>query len=90
VFDGRIHVVGGMTPAGALDAHEAYDPQERRWLPLHPLATPRHGLGAAVAEGRLFAIAGGSGAAGSPTGITEELLAPLLDMPLSRPAASGN
>jgi hypothetical protein len=90
VFDGRIHVVGGMTPAGALDAHEAYDPQERRWLPLHPLATPRHGLGAAVAEGRLFAIAGGSGAAGSPTGITEELVAPLLDRPLSRPAASGN
>ncbi|HYO46140.1 MAG TPA: kelch repeat-containing protein, partial [Gemmatimonadota bacterium] len=66
------------------DAHEAYDPRDRRWLPFHPMPTPRHGLGAAVAEGRLFAVAGASGPAGVATGANEEL-APLV--PLSGPEA---
>jgi hypothetical protein len=89
-LDGRIHVVGGLTPAGALDAHEAYDPIQRRWLPLHPLPTPRHGLAAAVADGRMFAIAGGAGSAGVPTGTTEELIAPLLLEVPAAPATSEN
>ena len=80
-FEGRIHVVGGVTPAGPLDAHEAYDPRQRRWLPLHPLETPRHGLGVAVAEGRLFAI-GGSAPADPASGANEELA------PLDGPAPS--
>ena len=78
-----MHVVGGVTPAGPLDAHEAYDPRERRWLPLHPMPTARHGLGVAVADGRLFAIAGGAAAPASATGANEEL-APLL--PIGVPA----
>jgi len=65
-----------VTPAGALDAHEAYDPRARRWLPLYPLPTARHGLGAAVAEGRLFAVAGSS-AAGPSASAVNEALAPL-------------
>jgi hypothetical protein len=76
-FHGRIHVVGGVTPAGPLDAHEAYDPRERRWLPLHPMPTARYGLGVAVAGGRLYAVAGGSAAAGVTTGVNE-FLSPLL------------
>jgi hypothetical protein len=73
-----------VTPVGPLDAHEAYDPRERRWFPRHPMPTPRHGLGVAVAEGRLFAIAGGSAAGGSATGANEELAPPF---PLLGPGA---
>ena len=56
-FNGRIHVVGGVTPAGPLDAHEAYDPRERRWLPLHPMPTAalrprRRGRGRPALRGR--------------------------------------
>jgi hypothetical protein len=90
-FGGRLHVVGGVTPAGGLDAHEAYDPRERRWLPLYPMPTARHGLGVAVADGRLFAIAGGSGRAGSATGANEEL-APLIPLSTAGPpsVSAGN
>ena len=55
----------------------------RRWLPLHPMPTARHGLGAAVADGRLFAVAGGAASPGSTTGVNEELV-PL--MPLAVPS----
>jgi hypothetical protein len=66
-----------VTPAGPLDAHEAYDPRQRRWLPLHPIPTARYGLGVAVAEGRLYAVGGGSGATGVTTGVNE-FLSPLV------------
>jgi hypothetical protein len=80
-----------VTPAGPLDAHEAYDPRERRWFPLHPLPTARHGLGAAVANGRLFAVAG-SAAPGDPVSGANEELSPLapLGTSIGREIPAGN
>ncbi len=76
--------MGGVTPAGPLDAHEAYDPRQRRWVPLHPMPTARYGLGVAVAEGRLYAVAGGAGGSGATTGVNE-VLEPLLPLRSAAP-----
>ncbi len=64
VIDGRLIVAGGeRNPApesrGVFAEVEAYDPATDRWESLEPMPTPRHGVGAAAWDGRMY-IAGGA------------------------------
>lgn len=64
VIDGRLIVAGGeRNPAagsrGVFAEVEAYDPATDSWEPLDPMPTPRHGVGAAEWNGRMY-IAGGA------------------------------
>ena len=73
-YRGNIHALGGENPSGPSDAHEAYDPRRERWQTMPSLPTPRHGLGAAVSNGRLHAIGGDPQPGLSATGVNEVLL----------------
>lgn len=59
-LDGRIHVIGGRSPALGLTgtAHEVYDPASNSWTTAAALPTGRSGLGAAVLAGRIHVIGG--------------------------------
>ncbi len=59
--DLRLHVLGGEGgggPAGVFATHEAYDPNTDTWTPLADMRTPRHGTGAAWADGLLYVPGG--------------------------------
>jgi hypothetical protein len=73
-FEGRIHVLGGESPTRTFDRNEAFDPELRRWLPMAPMPTPRHGLGAAVVADRLYTVAGGPEPGFSVSSAVEALL----------------
>jgi N-acetylneuraminic acid mutarotase len=55
---GRFYVFGGegnrAHPQGIFDAVEAYDPAQNAWTRLAPMATPRHGINAAVIGNRAY------------------------------------
>jgi len=63
VVDESIFVFGGegnsADPLGIFPHVEAYDPARDRWERREDMATPRHGIGAAAIEDRIF-IPGGS------------------------------
>lgn len=58
----RLVVVGGegnsADPSGVFAAAEAYDPTTDRWSALPPMPRPRHGMAAAVVDGRLYVPGG--------------------------------
>lgn len=62
VLGGKIYVLGGEgnpdTESGVFDEVEAYDPATDRWEELAPMATPRHGMGAAGFGGRIYVPGG--------------------------------
>jgi N-acetylneuraminic acid mutarotase len=58
VYDGRLVVVGGQTPAGVSRRIYAYDPGTRRWSTSVPLPQPRYNAAAASLDGKLY-VAGG-------------------------------
>jgi non-specific serine/threonine protein kinase len=61
VSDGRfLYAVGGrdLSPAKNSAALERFDPEGNSWQRLPDMPTPRGGLGAAIAGGRIFAIGG--------------------------------
>jgi N-acetylneuraminic acid mutarotase len=55
---GRFYVFGGEGnrghPQGIFDAVEAYDPAQDAWTRLAPMATPRHGINAAIVGSRIY------------------------------------
>jgi N-acetylneuraminic acid mutarotase len=57
-LDGRFYVFGGegnrSQPQGMFDNVEAYDPAQNAWTRLPPMATPRHGINAAVIGSRIY------------------------------------
>jgi len=61
-YHGLLFFAGGECKTGAgartYDEVEAYDTKGDRWLKLASLPTPRHGFAAAVADDKLFFIAG--------------------------------
>lgn len=63
VVDGRCYVVGGedwSTPGNdTFAANEAYNPATSRWSSHEPLPLPRHGLGLATLDRRIYAVGGG-------------------------------
>lgn len=62
VVGDRIIVVGGegnpATTSGVYAEVEAYSPATNTWETLTPMVSPRHGMGAAVIEGRLYVPGG--------------------------------
>ena len=53
-----IYVIGGMGSGGDKATVEAFDPNSGEWSRKADMPTPRHGLGAAVIDGRIL-VAGG-------------------------------
>jgi hypothetical protein len=45
-------------PSGNFPQVELYDPRADRWEALAPMPTPRHGIGAAAFDGRIFVPGG--------------------------------
>jgi hypothetical protein len=70
---GQVHVLGGEAfgPDHTFAEHEVFDPQTNTWTAAPSLPTPRHGLGLAVLDDRLYAIAGGPTAGLSTTQLVE-------------------
>jgi len=62
VIGDRIILVGGegnpATTSGVYSEVEAYTPATNTWETLTPMVSPRHGMGAAVIEGRLYVPGG--------------------------------
>lgn len=85
--NGRIHVVGGRSPAGSQnsewrhhidsDEHWTYDPGANRWRTAAPLPTPRNSSAGAVVNGILYVIGGRTVSDGNMT--TVEVYDPLSD-----------
>lgn len=76
-FDGHaVFVVGGEAPGGTIASVQGFFPVGGgfRGVLLPDLPTPRHGLGVVVAEGRLWAIAGGETPGLSVSGLVESYL----------------
>jgi hypothetical protein len=67
VVDGVIYVFGGegnpASPIGIFDEVESYHPEFDAWRSLPPMPVPRHGIGAAELDGRIY-IPGGATVAG--------------------------
>jgi N-acetylneuraminic acid mutarotase len=79
VIDDRIIVVGGEgnpdSPQQVFAEVEAYAPAEDSWESLTPMATPRHGMGAAAWDGRLY-VPGGATTSGFAAVATHEVFTP--------------
>jgi hypothetical protein len=76
VANGLIVVFGGETQGDrdeTIAEVEAYDRESRRWLALPDMLTPRHGLGGASYDGRVFALEGGPMRGGSASSLVEYL-----------------
>ncbi len=60
----RVIVVGGegnaASPVGVFPQTEAYRPDADTWETLTPMKTPRHGMGAAAIDGKLYVPGGGT------------------------------
>ncbi len=59
VVAGRIVVFGGEEGAGTIKPVESFDPAKDAWSALPGMRTPRHGLGGASYNGRVYAVEGG-------------------------------
>ncbi|MCS6937156.1 MAG: galactose oxidase [Candidatus Bipolaricaulota bacterium] len=63
VVRGCFYVFGGegnrQSATGVYEQNEVYDPKSNRWESQPPMPTPRHGIGAAVWENRIY-IPGGA------------------------------
>lgn len=62
VVDGRIVVVGGEGnvefESGVFNEVEIYDPEKDEWIDAGEMAVPRHGMGAASVNGKLYVPGG--------------------------------
>ncbi len=74
VVNGLIIVVGGegnnrtANANGVFPQTDAYDPRTNTWRTLADMRTPRHGMGAAVVDGKLY-VPGGATAQGGGTAV---------------------
>src|ERR1700733_13698839 len=70
-YNGLLFFAGGEcrtgTGAKTFDEVEAYDTKGNRWLKFASLPAPRHGFAAAVADDKLFFIAGSGRCGGGDT-----------------------
>ncbi len=75
VLGGWIFVAGGEGNAevesGVFDVFEAYDPAADTWFTLEAMLTPRHGMGAATIDGRIYVPGGATDEGFGPTDISE-------------------
>jgi N-acetylneuraminic acid mutarotase len=79
VVDGKIAVVGGEgnpdAASGVFPQAELYDPVADAWTSLADMPTPRHGMGAAGFEGKLY-VPGGADVMAFAAVDTHEVLTP--------------
>ncbi|HLL24542.1 MAG TPA: kelch repeat-containing protein [Kofleriaceae bacterium] len=79
VVASRLVVVGGegnlAAPSGVFSEVEAYDAATNTWASLAPMPNPRHGMGAAVIEGRLY-VPGGADRQAFGAVTTHDVLVP--------------
>ena len=77
--DGVIYVFGGegnpADPRGIFHEVEAYDPRVDMWTSLEPMPVGRHGIGAAVVDGRI-SLPGGADAAGFGAVVHHDVFTP--------------
>ena len=51
VYNGKIYVAGGFDDVSPLEKCECFDPVEKTWVEIAPLAEPRGGVGLAELQG---------------------------------------
>ena len=67
-LDGKIHAVGGRTPAGdTVTTHQVYDPAINSWSERAPLPKARDHMALVAADGKIHAIGGRFGASNDMT-----------------------
>ena len=81
LLDGRFYVFGGEASDGTgrtfiVDVAERFDPARNAWERLPPMPSARHGFGAAVVDGRIYAVSGGPTPAYSFATANERLIIP--------------
>jgi len=73
VIDGMIHTAGGenLQAVSTYPEHEVFDDATGAWATAPDLPTKRHGLAAAVVDGRWYVIGGGRAAGLSVSDVVE-------------------
>jgi hypothetical protein len=69
--DGRVLVAGGTDTGGPLASAEVYDPDQKAWLPVRPLTTPRSEPAGTLLEDGSVLVVGGLGEGGIPLATAE-------------------
>jgi N-acetylneuraminic acid mutarotase len=79
VVKGCFYVFGGegnrQSVTGVYEQNEVYDPKSNKWESQSPMPTPRHGIGAAVWENKIY-IPGGATLQGFSTSSAHEVYEP--------------
>ena len=61
VVNGKIYIIAGIGPSGAIDVVEEYNPVTGQWTTITPLPSTRFGHTAAVVNGKIYSIGGYNG-----------------------------
>ncbi len=77
VINRVIFVLGGESPSGTFRENHAYSLETKRWTEQAPMPTPRHGLGSAVVQGRLYTVSGGPKPGARYSNVVEVFTPPL-------------
>ena len=57
-LSGKLYVIGGHSPEGALASTERFDTKQEKWTALKPMNLPRFLLGACAVDGLVYAVGG--------------------------------
>ena len=57
-LSGKLYVIGGHSPDGALASTERFDTKQEKWVTLKPMNLPRFLLGACAVDGLVYALGG--------------------------------
>lgn len=80
VVKGCLYIFGGegnrQSVTGVYEQNEVYDPKSNRWESQPPMPTPRHGIGAAVWENKIY-IPGGAPLQGFSTSSAHDVYEPV-------------
>ena len=57
-LSGKLYVIGGHSPEGALASTERFDTKQEKWTTLRPMNSPRFLLGACAVDGLVYAVGG--------------------------------
>lgn len=57
-LSGKLYVIGGHSPEGALASSERFDTKQEKWTTLKPMNLPRFLLGACAIDGLVYAVGG--------------------------------
>ncbi|KAL9975371.1 hypothetical protein ACROYT_G012526 [Oculina patagonica] len=57
-LSGKLYVIGGHSPEGALASTERFDTKQEKWVTLKPMNMPRFLLGACAVDGLVYVVGG--------------------------------